>query len=479
MIKHLLYFISFLSVCFSSAATVVDCKPGELAKLIDNEGDITSLTVNGSMNVVDFDFIADHLTGLKTLIINADIEAYKGEVTRNGSGVAAAKTLPPYALFGTNITEFNLNGSTTSLGEAALAGSKIEKLTVGSNITLLPDYLAKDVVTLREVELAESVTEIGKGAFDGCVKLNKVTAPAVSVIGDEAFRGCTALASFSFPSTLTSLGDRAFANSGLTKVDLRESEGLKNVGKAAFAECSQLANVMLPEGLTVLPEALLFAANSLTSLYIPETVETVEDYSLAGLTSLNPDDHDGLLANTAITTIGDYGMANWSLAASITLPASLNYLGNNAMQRWSSLETVNIPEEMGMVPELGENVWANTPQSSTKLNVYAFNLASQFSTTPQWKEFVITGLSSNESLADDEVAGLTLVANFVGDELSLHCSEAMVIVTLYDITGHTLARVTPNSTEATVSTTGMDNSLLLLVVNTETNKIISKKIIRK
>jgi hypothetical protein len=70
---------------------------------------------------------------------------------------------------------------------------------------------------LSEITIPSSVTSIGKRAFMYCGSLKSIAIPSsVTSIGESAFDGCSSLTSITIPSSVTSIGEWAFCDcSGL------------------------------------------------------------------------------------------------------------------------------------------------------------------------------------------------------------------------------------------------------------------------
>lgn len=93
-----------------------------------------------------------------------------------------------------NITNLTWNAVNCS-SNGNMSTSKIMNVTIGSNVQSLPVSFVSDS-KIASIDIPNSVTNIGAGAFYGCLALTTATIPSsVTEIGKYAFNGCTALKS--------------------------------------------------------------------------------------------------------------------------------------------------------------------------------------------------------------------------------------------------------------------------------------------
>lgn len=129
----------------------------------------------------------------------------------------------------------------------------------------------------KTVHIPERITEIADSAFYFCDQMEQVILPeGIKRIGRHAFAECFRLQSIGFPDTLEVIGDSAFENCrALEEIVLPPH--VVHVGKMAFAKCSSLIRAELPDSLEVLQHGLFLGDISLREISLSKQLARVED----------------------------------------------------------------------------------------------------------------------------------------------------------------------------------------------------------
>ena len=287
--------------------------------------------------------------------------------------------------------------------------------------TSIPWYSYSNAV--KNIVIVNGVNNIGSYAFRGCNSLTSITIPdSVTSIGDSAFQACTSLTSITIPDSVTSIGQNAFLNCSSLKnvfipssvqtisasssshspfcccdsltiwTDAREKQSgwgdYWNYSRTVMygttrAECTFWSNcdksaehVIIPEGVTSIPEKAFYNCSSLTSITIPDGVTSIGDsafYGCSGLTSITIPD--------SVTSIGEWAFFNCSGLTSINIPYGATSIGNYAFSGCSSLINIDIPDS---VMSIGDDAFSgcssltsiNIPDSVSSIGNYAFENCS-------------------------------------------------------------------------------------------------------
>ena len=90
-------------------------------------------------------------------------------------------------------------------------GSSIKKVEIADGVINVGDYAFYDCTRLTSITIPDSVKTIGDYAFNECTRLTSITIPdSVTTIGTSAFKYCHRLTSITIPDSVTSIGVGAF-----------------------------------------------------------------------------------------------------------------------------------------------------------------------------------------------------------------------------------------------------------------------------
>ena len=500
--KHRLYIniytVIFLlaAVGFGAHADNVLSEAGELRDIVGNRS-VRQLTVTGTLNAADFDFIASELRDIETLDLSgATIEAYNGQLLSTGCSRSAANTLPEFALTGSPDKTVLLPSTHTSIDDGALAGSAITTLVIPQGVTTLgasfcngcerlesvsfetsdvatlPAGAFKNCISLTSIELPQGVVTIDTDAMRGCKALTDLKLPeSATTIGDRAFNGCTSLSTFNPVAGLSSIGEDAFSATALTGIDLSGCTRLLSIGGWAFAYCDALTEAILPASVTTIGDGLFFDCDKLARVVMPAGLTDLAAYMFKG-TSLT----DRIAIGEGVETIGKYALYGNEHITVLSLPSTIKMIDDKAMAGLSGLTRIN---DTGLteLPALGNEAFAGTAGSDVILSV-GESMVQAFTAAPQWKEFnVIYDTSSiGEVTADD--GSLDIAMKYNQNTLYITSSEAMTLISVFGPDGRALARqATGGSREAAVQLNRAPGSAVIVNIALSNGKSASFKTI--
>lgn len=165
----------------------------------------------------------------------------------------------------------------------------------------------------------------------------------IDEIPSYAFSGRWAIEKVLLPPTLKKIGTYAFQKTSLTSVNIPDN--VETIEEYAFSNARQLQEVHLPDSLTSLGNYAFEECRSLRTVKIPTKLKTIPDYTFQNCRSLQSVElHD------SITAFEDYSFNNCDLRE-ITLPKSTTWVGGNAFNGNTNLSKVTLNE--GLI-----DIWA-------------------------------------------------------------------------------------------------------------------------
>ena len=244
-------------------------------------------------------------------------DTYKYEYTVNDGNATITKFLGPVGSANPNFYDIKIPSElgghpVTGLGEYSFAAnpydghqgnplcSKIRSVTIPQSVTSIGKRAFDGCSALTTLSLGEKIKTIGNYAFENCTSLTGVTIPqSVTSIGYYAFEGCTNLNPLTIKGPITSMGNYAFAGSTyLTSLTLYDD--IQTIGNFAFLGSTSLKTVTLPKNLTFIGEYAFACCSELESITIPENVKTINPKTFADCSKL-----EYIILPAGLTTFDD------------------------------------------------------------------------------------------------------------------------------------------------------------------------------
>eukprot|EP00980_Cylindrotheca_fusiformis_P005839 scaffold1228_cov119-Cylindrotheca_fusiformis.AAC.6 len=226
---------------------------------------------------------------------------------------------------------------TSETKDADIPKETLTHLRVDSSATQIPDEAFSRCDALLQAQVPETLTRIGKRAFDGCSKLKRfqfVSRNDETVLMDPNLEDGTIV----FPeSTTLQVDEYAFSSCNSLRNVIVRSNSTK-LGRAVFIDCHALVSVELPQGLRVIEMSLFAGCISLTKVNIPSSVIQISRNVFTECRSLTTFDlPHGLLE------IGNWAMALCESIQTLHIPTTVATIGENAFERCKRLRIIKLP----------------------------------------------------------------------------------------------------------------------------------------
>lgn len=253
--------------------------------------------------------------------------------------------------------------SVGSIGQAAFKGCiALKSITLPESLKAIEDSLFDGCMALESVTMGRYSETIGIGAFRNCTNLSSISFPeSLLSIANYAFSRSVLSGNLLIPGSVTSIGDNAFSFTGIESLAIENGtectigissfahcgalkeisigNHVRAIGNEAFKDCTDLKSVslsgsiedinphafnecsgislILRDGTTTIKGAISSFGEAITSVQIPQGVETIEEGAFRGCKNLSE----------------------------ITIPSSVIEIGNNAFDHCFGLNSITIMKE--------------------------------------------------------------------------------------------------------------------------------------
>jgi len=298
--------------------------------------------------------------------------------------------------------------------------SGCKNTVIPDNVTSIGVWAFEGISGLTSVTIPNSVTSIGAWSFAGSGLTSLAIPASVTTIDNDAFTNCSNLASIQvadgnttfdsrdnskaiietatntlirasnttvIPSSVSSIGYRAFGGSGITSITIPST--ITSIEYMAFAQCKDLESISVESGNTKYD-----SRNNCNAI-----IETETNTLIAGCKNT-------IIPNT-VTTIGQYAFGALGLT-SITIPGSVTSIDHVAF--WGNIELADVYCNAESVPNTETDAFSSVQIEQVTLHVPVGCVEAYQAASP-WKDFGAI-YSSVTSLFD----GTNLWTSYVAQE---------------------------------------------------------------
>ena len=309
-----------------------------------------------------------------------------------------------------SITSLSVPESVTSIGTGAFRFcSDLKEIKLPSNLTVLSDSLFGadanlEYITFGDAEktdtviIPETVQKMGNYVFMNCEKIKNIKLPSnLKSIGKTCFQGCISLTGLFIPQSVESIGGGIFGDcDALQSVEIEDEnnnfifkdgilydvkngilvsavnslipekvivdectktidysafadcnnlyeieipQGVVNIGEKAFARLDNLKNIDIPDSVTNITTLAFYRCNGLVSVQVPGSVTAIKNGTFRECNNLKK-----VILNEGVTKIDGSAFIFCSSLEQIKLPQSLVSIGSGAFDNCTSLISVELPD---------------------------------------------------------------------------------------------------------------------------------------
>ena len=309
-----------------------------------------------------------------------------------------------------SITSLSVPESVTSIGTGAFRFcGDLKEIKLPSNLTVLSDSLFGadanlEYITFDDAEktdtviIPETVQKMGNYVFMNCEKIKNIKLPSnLKSIGKTCFQGCISLTGLFIPQSVESIGGGIFGDcDALQSVEIEDEnnnfifkdgilydvkngilvsavnslipekvivdectktidysafadcnnlyeieipQGVVNIGEKAFARLDNLKNIDIPDSVTNITTLAFYRCNGLVSVQVPGSVTAIKNGTFRECNNLKK-----VILNEGVAKIEGSAFVFCSSLEQIKLPQSLMSIGSGAFDNCTSLISVELPD---------------------------------------------------------------------------------------------------------------------------------------
>ena len=351
---------------------------------------------------------------------------------------------------GIELSNLNIPNNYTTFDIRCFAYSNIQKVTIPASVQTIPELLFASAYSLYNVTFMNKPDSLTRKMFSQCASLREFYIPAsVISIADNCFEQCTSVENVYVPKSVTTFGSSvfiacnsklqliieedsplnfvenclyqehqtilkyylgseenvsvlstttkiegaAFQNKMIKTITFENVNNITEIGEYAFAGCTKLERIDLPNKLNKINKCTFYQASSLKTITIPESVKIIDEMAFYQCTSLN-----------SVYFHNPTETSNFKLSLKSEDNSALININKQAFYNCCSLQTFELPDS---VSSIGEEAFSyfpmltfRLPNNLTKIGIKAFSesLIQEFDYDNEEIQLVIIHTQSFESM---------------------------------------------------------------------------------
>ena len=243
-------------------------------------------------------------------------------------------------------------------------GNSADSFSISSDVTTISDFAFYKSQNLVSVTIPTSVTSIGYRAFSECLKLGSINVNSGN------------------PNYSNNDSDGVLYNNGVTTLiqypignpatDFTIPDNVNTISDFAFYKSQNLRSVTIPSSVTTINSYAFQLSERLTSITIPVNVTTIGNWVFAEITSLT-----SAVIGNGVSNIGFSTFSSCTNLTLVTIGQNVPTISNSMFRNCSSLPSVTIPNsvttiDIGAFQGCTSLTSITIPSSVTTINDYAF-----------------------------------------------------------------------------------------------------------
>lgn len=275
-------------------------------------------------------------------------------------GNSDVKGVNKYAFYNcVSLTEVIIPSTVTQIEKSAFQTSGIVTVRIPSSVEKVGDWAFYKCRALREATVDSSVMSMGVSVFQECISLKTVALPAALEKLSATFNGCANLEEIEIPTSVKSLENGAFKDCAkLRSVFL--SKNIVRVDDDVFDGCASLASMTVDIGNTQFSSygGLLYDKSRASLVRCPPGVDSVSlcselesicDYAFDGCSKICE-----VHLPQGVRKVGNFTFRGCLSLKLVSWPDDVCEVGEGAFEDCESIETIRIPESL---EELSANMF--------------------------------------------------------------------------------------------------------------------------